>query len=493
MGGGGSAAGREADSRLRTAGRLRLTDAWRLGPSEVVVLVGGGGKTSLMEALARDYEAEGARVVLTTTTKVRPPGPGGRPLVLAETLDMLMGRLAGDSALPGSRGPLIGRRLLPEDKVEGIPPEWVAHLRDAPGVDAVVVEADGSAGRPLKAPAAWEPVMPPCASLVVAVAGLDAQGAPLDESHVHRPELVAGLMALDLGAPLPPAALVEVLTRGYQSRVPPGAAFRVFLNKIDRFPIGSGLAEACARSPLEVWAGAVGSGEAASLCRLSGAEARPGAIVLAAGRGTRMGGPKLLARLDGPPSSSPVEPLLPESPPLQATHTRNTVLGHVLDAVVGCRERLAEIVVVTGRGSEDVAAALGDLLVAINPDPEVGQSGSLQVGVGALPNDRDVLVILGDQPFVNAETLGRVLDARAAAPRAAAVGLLPEGGPRVRPPVVLHRSLLPRILELDGDQGARELIERYQDQVVPVVGTHREGLDVDTPAALELARLLIGR
>ena len=71
------------DGRTNT----RLTGLWRLGPSEVIALVGAGGKSSLMEALARDYEAEGARVVLTTTTKIRPPTE--RPFVAVTSAETL--------------------------------------------------------------------------------------------------------------------------------------------------------------------------------------------------------------------------------------------------------------------------------------------------------------------------------------------------------------------------------------------------------------------
>ncbi len=216
----------------RSAG---LPERWRLGPSEVVAVVGAGGKSSLLEALARAYEAEGAHVVLTTTTKVRPPGPGGRPLVVAETIEGLVEALAA-AAGGGPFSPLVGRRVSSQGKLQGLPSEWIPVLRDLPGVTAVLVEADGSLGRPLKAPAAWEPVLPSGVSLVAGVAGLEAQGVPLDDEHVHRPELLAALLGREVGAILPPASLLDALERGYAEAVPAGACFLAYLNKADLAP-----------------------------------------------------------------------------------------------------------------------------------------------------------------------------------------------------------------------------------------------------------------
>ncbi|MCL5941979.1 MAG: selenium cofactor biosynthesis protein YqeC [Actinobacteria bacterium] len=467
-----------------------LPDLWRLGPAEVVAAVGAGGKSSLLEVLARHYEREGARVLVTTTTKVRPPASGGRPLVLGESfaeLAAILGReggpLRGDepgAPRTGGSSPLVGRRCH-GGKVEGLPSDWIRGLRDLPGVAAVLVEADGSAGRPLKAPAAWEPVVPDCAGLVVGTAGLDAQGAFLDEGAVHRPELLAGLLGLPLGSRLPPAAPLLALERGYAAAISPPARFLAFLNKADVAPPPAALRAAAARAPFEVWTGSVGragqgpwwpEGGEPVLEVLRPADTRPAAIVLAAGLARRMGGDKVLAALGG-----------------------GTVLGRVGGAAVGSGA-CAEVIVVAGVDTDRVGAVLrrelpgGGFRVAQNPHPERGMASSLHVGVRALSAARDVLVLLGDQPFVTAATIARLLEARRRHPRAAAVGLEWRGS--VRPPVVLYRSLLPQILELTGDRGARSLLERYAGAVVGVPAEGRELLDIDEPGDLARARTLEG-
>lgn len=473
----------------------RLTDLWRLGPSEVVALVGAGGKTSLMEALARDFEAEGALVLLATTTKIRPPGPGGRRLVIAPRLEELLealGDVVGPGDPPAGRSPVVGRGLTADGKVEGVPPEWVPALRDLPGVAAVLVEADGSAGRPLKAPAPYEPVVPSCASLVVAVAGLDAQGARLDEGHVHRPELLARSLGLPVGAPVPPADLLRASVEGYERRAPSHAGFLVFLNKADVFPAAPDLVAACAAADVEVWSGAVGAGvveraggprEAGRpapgaevgvrrMVRLGGGDPRPSIVIPAAGLAVRMGGPKVLAALGE---------------------------GTVLDRVVAAARESGvarEVVVVAGTDAATVAAGLSasappSARVVRNDHPEEGMSSSLRAGLEALRRPSALLVMLGDQPFVRPATLRRLVDEHGARPRAAAVGLAGGPGGTARPPVLLHRSLVPLIGELRGDEGARRLLARHAASVVLVTGEPDEGFDVDRPEDLERARGLV--
>ena len=465
----------------------RLTGLWRLGPSEVIALVGAGGKSSLMEALARDYEAEGARVVLTTTTKIRPPTE--RPFVAMTSAETLARALSEAVTGPGL-SPVVGRGLTADGKVEGIPPEWVPFLRDLPGVAAVLVEGDGSAGLPLKAPADWEPVIPPCSSLVVSVAGLDAQGAVLDARHVFRPELLARLLGVEPGTPVAPEDVLRAAVTGYEPKAPSHAGFIVFLNKADTHEPVPALVEACARVGVEVWCGSVGSAAGAppdgrrSLRRLGVGEERPSALIAAAGLGTRMAGPKVTA-------------------PLGA----GTVVGHVISAVRRAGG-LREIVVVAGSGHADVAAAVAQaeaeisgrggtvepaapIMVVCNPTPEEGMSSTLREGLAALRRPAGVMVLLGDQPLVRPETLRRILEVYRESPRAAAVGLAGNGVSQARPPVLLHRSLLPLLADLHGDQGARQLLTTHVASVVSVQGAPEEAVDVDRPEDLERVRRMV--
>jgi len=470
---------RDADTFLMRLTGSSLADVWRLGPSEVVCAVGGGGKTSLLERLALEHEAEGSFVVLTTTTHVWPPAAGQRPLMIVDSPDDIESLRRPE----GGMSPVVGRGLDKAGKLMGVPPEWVSLLRDLPWAAAVLVEADGSKGLPLKAPAEWEPVLPECASLVLGLAGLDAQGTPLDDAHVHRADRLAALLDLPRGAPVPPARLLDAVLGAYAPSLPSQAGLFVVFNKADLRPPAAGLVQAAAAAPVETWAGSVAPVGALVRTegpygdgrwrRLDSCDERPDVLVLAAGLATRMGADKLLARLgDG------------------------SVLGSVVRAATGCAG-LGRVVVVAGPDSTAAEAALrkdcpaGDYEVVSNPSPEAGMASSLQVGLTHLDGGRDLLVLLGDQPLVSIDTVSRLLAARAVSPRAAAVGLAQAGG--VGPPVLLHRSLRPQLLELRGDQGARLLLARHAAAVIGVACEPDETLDVDTPADLARAREIRGR
>jgi probable selenium-dependent hydroxylase accessory protein YqeC len=99
----------------------------------------------------------------------------------------------------------------------------------------ILVEADGAARRPLKAPAAHEPVVPACTDWVIAVAGLAAVGRPLDVRWVFRPERFGALAGISAGDPVTPEAVAAVLLHpdGIMKGCPPAAARCVFLNQLD--------------------------------------------------------------------------------------------------------------------------------------------------------------------------------------------------------------------------------------------------------------------
>jgi probable selenium-dependent hydroxylase accessory protein YqeC len=184
-----------------------------------------------MYRLVAEWGAAGLRGLAATTTRIAAPGPGQPELCAADTWEALR------EALEGSKGrPLVlGRHSLPEGKVRGIPPEWCGRVLAEGLADALAVEADGSARLPVKAPAAWEPVVPEATSLFVAVVGLSCVGAPLDAAHAFRPELVAEATGLRPGEPLGPRALVRLLAhpQGLAKGRPPTARAAVLLNQAD--------------------------------------------------------------------------------------------------------------------------------------------------------------------------------------------------------------------------------------------------------------------
>jgi|Deesub1362A_J573_1020465.scaffolds.fasta_scaffold03889_4 molybdenum cofactor cytidylyltransferase len=186
-----------------------MCEALGLEDPGVVAVVGSGGKTTLLQALARELAATGQKVVLTTTTHIYPPPAGlsGEPWMLGRLLPRT-GELA-DHLRPG-RPLVVAGGYTPAGKLSGLTPEQVEALAQ-PDV-WVLVEADGAARRPLKAWAEWEPAVPSCAAWLVVVAGAAGLGRPLEERWVHRAQRFAHAAGLTLGAPITPQALARVLT-----------------------------------------------------------------------------------------------------------------------------------------------------------------------------------------------------------------------------------------------------------------------------------------
>jgi len=223
-----------------------LASALGVAAGEVVAFVGAGGKTSALFRLADEIAAAGGRVVTTTTTRLAASEMRRAPAHVRRAQDL-------PGALASARHVLFTGGLdAATDKALGVDPAALCALR-LPGV-TLLVEADGSRRLPFKAPAEHEPVVPPCATLVVWVVGVDAVGQPLDAMHVHRPERVARIHS---GAVVTPAMVAAVAThpRGGGKRVPPGARVVLLINKADdagrlrvaqeiaaRVPAGGGVA-----------------------------------------------------------------------------------------------------------------------------------------------------------------------------------------------------------------------------------------------------------
>lgn len=186
------------------------------------------------------------------------------------------------------------------------------------------------------------------------------------------------------------------------------------------------------------------------------------AIVLAAGRSSRMGEHnKLLAEVDGAP-----------------------MIAHVVDALLATSVR--PVVVVTGHDADAVRAALAgrDVIFAHNPRYAEGMSTSLRAGLAQLGEDIDgALVALGDMPRVLAahvEALAGAFD-----PAGGRAICVPTWEGRRGNPVLFARRFFPEMRLLEGDVGARALLEKHAAAVCPVPMPDRGvTLDVDTPEAL---------
>ncbi len=220
--------------RVRLAERsASLMEAFGLAGGEVISLVGAGGKTTLMYALAREMARDGLLAVTTTTTKILPPSEAESDLLLLDQEDNLLYRAA--ACRGHQRAVTVARRSLDSGKLEGVSPEFVDRLSTLGGFSGIIVEADGAARCSLKAPNATEPVIPDSTTVVVAVAGMAELGCPLDYDHVFRAEIAAELLGVPLGAVMGPEEIAKLIThaRGIAKGTPPHARIVPLLNQVD--------------------------------------------------------------------------------------------------------------------------------------------------------------------------------------------------------------------------------------------------------------------
>ena len=198
-----------------------LAIALDVGRRSHIALVGGGGKTTLLHALGGQLRG---RVVLTTTTKMGADQHDGRRVLLDPTDDEVVA--AADTA------PVVVWARVDGGKAIGVDPArcdtWFA------ATDHVVVEADGSRGRPFKAPNELEPVVPSTSTLMLAVVGADDLGRVIAD-QCHRPLRVAALAGCRPGQRLDPelAARVILHERGLTRTRPSGSELTIAITKVD--------------------------------------------------------------------------------------------------------------------------------------------------------------------------------------------------------------------------------------------------------------------
>ena len=211
--------------------------ALSLGPKEHVAVVGGGGKSTLCFALAEALALTGERVVSTTTTKVWQAEANAFPRRVLCTSNG-PGLEAVEEGLNKAGNVFVGQEFLENGKVAGISPTLADALFRMPGTQYVITEADGAAGRPLKAPAAHEPVIPGSATTVIALMGLKALGKPMGPDMVFRPQLFKALTGLKEGDILNPEKLVGAFDSGSGlfKNTPVSSRRMVFLNQLDVLP-----------------------------------------------------------------------------------------------------------------------------------------------------------------------------------------------------------------------------------------------------------------
>lgn len=447
---------------------MNLPEAFGFGEApELAAIVGGGGKTSLLFALAR---ALAPGVVASTTTRIFQAQIRQSPAVTyIDDLSPLEGQLQQYGLTL-----VVGR--VEGEKAFGLSPEEIVALWQRPFVHHVLVEADGSRMRPVKAPADHEPVIPSETTLVIPVVGIDALERPVSIA-AHRPERICELTGLSPEDRLTPEAVAHLLTHpaGGLKNVPETARVIPLINKVEsetelaaaRQIARQVLAQAHGRIPRVV----IGAVQKEPPVRE--VQTPVTAVILAAGEGRRM-----QQRMGQP------KQLLPWG--------ARTVFGETLHQV--SQSLVHEIIVVTGHEAEAIGAEVRRFdewpqpRLIHNPDYREGEMlSSLQTATRQLDEDvTAVFVILADQPMVASAIYDQLLcafwqgDGDLIAPMF--------NGQRGNP-VLIGRRYFVELLQLPVGAAPRALLQAHTDTLYRLpVDTDAVICDLDTPEEYERLR-----
>ncbi len=440
---------------------LRLT----LDPTrpDVVATVGGGGKSTTAFRLAAEVAATGRRAVVAPSTRIAAFQTAWAPAFLEiDGPDLPWQELERLLATHGYcllGGPIAGDRRL------GLEPAQIDELAARAaglGIAAITVEADGSKMRPVKAPAAHEPVLPASTTLLAPVVGLDAAGLSIEARTVHRPELVRAVLGLDAGAPahLTPAMLARLLRdpAGGAKGLLPTMRLMPLLNKADaplRLAYGRLTATLLARSGQPSLLTSVGGDNAVPVVERWGPVA---VIVLAAGGSRRMGRPKQLERVNG------------EAMVVRAART-------------ALASNAGPVVVVTGAEADAVAALLAERAPAAtivhNAAWEGGQATSMQAALRALPASVEAAILMPvDQPHLDEVLLRRLVLAWRTGADLAAPTI---AGAMRGAPALFDRRFWPALMAITGDVGGRAVLAAHHEACKAVPADSAWLRDIDTP------------
>jgi len=417
-------------------------------PYSCVVFVGAGGKTTAMIRLAKEL---GTKVIVSATTHLGAWQTGFADKHIstdASTLKEIADDFQGILLVTGSSN---GDRIKPtNDKLL----LWLYHYCKENSIP-LLIEADGSRQKPLKAWADHEPPIPDFVDLIVHVVGLSSLNKPLAGEHVHRVDIFSALSDLEIGKIISSDAVVRVLTHldGGMKNIPASARKVVLLNQADTPELQS-TAHTMTSRLLSFHQSVV----IASLAKdkIYAVHEPIAGIILAAGESSRFGKPKQLLDWKGQPFVRAV--------------TQTAI-----------RAGLSPVIVVTGSNVEQVEAAISDLPVTIvhNKNWRGGQSSSIKEGIKAITSSQaaGAIFLLSDQPQVNTAIIHALLEKHAER-------LYPVVAPMILDrrgnPVLFDRVTFPDLMMIEGDTGGRAIFHKHKVEYLP---WHDDSLllDVDTP------------
>ena len=436
--------------------------------NQTISLVGAGGKSTVLFQLARQLQSS----IVTATAHL-----GIWQIPLADH-HIIANDLTDLQNLP-RQGVILVTGEIENERTKPVSDITLNWLREYSKVNNIplLIEADGSRQKPLKAPAAHEPPIPEFTKTVIVLAGLASIGKPLTEDYVHRAEFFSQLSGLQMGETITPQAIISMLAHplGGLKNIPTTARRIALLNQADTPKLDS-LGGGMAPQLLDHFHSViVGSCEQNIFHTFE----HTAAILLAAGEATRFGSPKQLLDWKGKP-----------------------FVRHIAETAL--HSGLWPVVIVTGFHAAEVESCLKDLPVHIvhNPEYQQGQSASIKAGLNFISSSAcktsridksDIttvafgefhvgvgaaIFLLADQPQISSEVIRALTESHARELQPILAPLVLEE--RRANPVLFDRVTFLDLLQLTGDIGGRAIFSKYKVEYIP---WHDDSLllDVDSP------------
>ena len=221
---------------------MQIYEALNLKERAFISLVGAGGKSTFFNRLAQELSKQKKKIVLTTTThmftwQLTPFIKKGN-LIEADDEKTMEEKIKKYFQLTKNREVvLIHHRVKEkkEEKISGPTPFYLDKWWKEGLADFFLVEADGAAGRTVKAPASYEPVIPSSTTDLVGVIGIDVLGLSLQEENVFRSKVFSQLTGLKLGEKIgmEDLSLLICHPEGLFKGAPQDCRCHLFINKVE--------------------------------------------------------------------------------------------------------------------------------------------------------------------------------------------------------------------------------------------------------------------
>lgn len=442
---------------------MRLSDALRIRPGQSIAFIGAGGKSTAIRTLVEELQPIHP-IVSTTTTK----------LTLSQS-NLAQKHLMLESSNSFKRVRHIlrsGRSILVtngqedrEPKWKGLDPKQMDELREVCLEEGalLLIEADGARMKSWKAPVEHEPVVPEWVDLVITMAGLEVIGKPFTSEYCHRAARAKELLGIEGDASIEGKHVSELLKsdQGGLKGIPACSRVRAFLRQSESqndIEIGRKIAfDVLASDRIQ----SVIIGTLDPEKPIKEAIGRTAGIVLAAGSSTRLEGPKQLLPFRGKP-----------------------LVSYAVESAQ--MAGLAPIVLVLGDHEHAIRQAVEgyDIKIVRNPNPDLGQSSSLQIGLNSMGSNVEAAIfLLADMPLISPDLMSEMIMRHR---RGLSPIIVPYAGGRRGNPVLFDRVTFEKLSQIEGDRGGRVIFSAFNHERLEWDDSIH--FDVDTPEDIERLR-----